>query len=47
VLPSRRLDVVDGGVFWPLSTDPLFRLIGVFPFPTSDHKPVWLDVQVD
>ncbi|MGF1662579.1 MAG: endonuclease/exonuclease/phosphatase family protein [Kineosporiaceae bacterium] len=47
VLPSRRLDVVDGGVFWPLSTDPLFRLVGVFPFPTSDHKPVWLDVRVD
>jgi hypothetical protein len=47
VLPSRNLDVVDGGVFWPLSTDPLFRLIGVFPFPTSDHKPVWIDVEVD
>ncbi len=47
VLPSRQLDVVDGGVFWPLSTDPLFRLIGVFPFPTSDHKPVWLDLDVD
>jgi hypothetical protein len=47
VLPSRTLDVDDGGVFWPLSTDPLFRLIGVFPFPTSDHKPVWLDIEVD
>jgi Endonuclease/Exonuclease/phosphatase family len=47
VLPSRNLDVVDGGVFWPLSADPLFRLIGVFPFPTSDHKPVWLDLDVD
>ena len=45
VLPSRNLDVVDAGVFWPLSTDPLFRLIGVFPFPTSDHKPVWIDVE--
>lgn len=47
VLPSRNLDVADGGVFWPLSTDPLFRLIGVFPFPTSDHKPVWIDLEVD
>jgi hypothetical protein len=46
VLPSRRLRVVGGGVFWPLSSDPLFRLIGVFPFPTSDHKPVFLDVRV-
>jgi hypothetical protein len=26
-------------------SDPLFRLIGVFPFPTSDHKPVWVDVR--
>lgn len=47
VLPSRNLDVVDAGVFWPLTTDPLFDLIGVFPFPTSDHKPVWIDVEID
>jgi Endonuclease/Exonuclease/phosphatase family len=47
VLPSRNLDVVDAGVFWPLTTDPLFDLIGVFPFPTSDHKPVWIDVELD
>ncbi len=46
VLPSRRLRVVGGGVFWPRSSDPLFRLIGVFPFPTSDHKPVFIDVRV-
>jgi hypothetical protein len=32
-------------VFWPLSTDPLFRLVGTFPFPTSDHRPVWIDVE--
>jgi hypothetical protein len=47
VLPSRNLEVVDAGVFWPLTTDPLFDLIGVFPFPTSDHKPVWIDVEID
>lgn len=47
VLPSRNLDIVDAGVFWPLSTDPLFRLVGTFPFPTSDHRPVWIDVEVD
>jgi hypothetical protein len=46
VLPSRNLRMVDGGVFWPLSTDPLFRLVGVFPFPTSDHRLVWVDVRV-
>jgi hypothetical protein len=33
-------------VFWPLSSDPLFRLVGVFPFPTSDHRLVWVDVRV-
>ena len=26
-------------------TDPLFRLVGVFPFPTSDHRLVWVDVK--
>jgi hypothetical protein len=46
VLPRKGLHVLDTGVFWPLSTDPLFRLIGTFPFPTSDHKPVWLDLKV-
>jgi hypothetical protein len=46
VLPRKNLRIVDSGVFWPLSTDPLFRLVGVFPFPTSDHKLVWVDLRV-
>ena len=46
VLPSRGLRVRDGEVFWPVQADPLFRLTGVFPFPTSDHRLVWLDVKV-
>jgi hypothetical protein len=46
VLPSKNLKLLDGAVFWPLSTDPLFRLVGVFPFPTSDHRLVWVDVGV-
>ena len=45
VLPSKNLQLLDGAVFWPLSTDPLFRLVGVFPFPTSDHRLVWVDVR--
>ncbi|MGW4790883.1 endonuclease/exonuclease/phosphatase family protein [Nonomuraea sp. NPDC004297] len=45
VLPSARLTPVGGGVFWPLSADPLSRLTGVFPFPGSDHRLVWLDVK--
>ena len=32
-------------VFWPLS-DPLFPLVGVFPFPTSDHRLVWVDALI-
>jgi hypothetical protein len=29
-------------VFWPLNTDPLFPLVGLFP--SSDHKLVRIDV---
>jgi 3-phytase len=46
VLPSRSgLTVRGGGVFWPVQADPLVRLTGVFPFPSSDHRLVWLDVR--
>jgi hypothetical protein len=46
VLPSRQLRPVGAGVFWPVQADPLSRLTGVFPFPTSDHRLVWVDVRV-
>jgi Endonuclease/Exonuclease/phosphatase family len=46
VLPRRSLKVVGAGVFWPTTDDPLFRLVGVFPFPTSDHKLVWVDLRL-
>jgi hypothetical protein len=46
VLPSRDLLIVDAGVFWPASTDPLHRLIGGFPFASSDHRLVWVDVRL-
>lgn len=46
VLPRKQLQILDAGVFWPLSTDPLFRLVGAFPFPSSDHRLVWVDVRV-
>ncbi|MGC5583581.1 endonuclease/exonuclease/phosphatase family protein [Ornithinimicrobium sp. W1665] len=46
VLPSRSLKIEDAGVFWPSSDDPLFRLLGTFPFPTSDHRLVWVDVRL-
>ncbi|MDQ0574402.1 endonuclease/exonuclease/phosphatase family protein [Agromyces albus] len=46
VLPSRDLRVVDAGVFWPVQADPLSALTGNFPFPSSDHRLVWVDVRV-
>jgi hypothetical protein len=46
VLPSKNLRIENSGVFWPVQADPLFRLTGVFPFPTSDHRSVWVDVSV-
>ena len=44
VLPSKNLRITDAGVFWPRSDDPLFPLAGTFPFPSSDHRLVWVDV---
>jgi hypothetical protein len=45
VLPSENLRIDDAAVFWPLSDDALFRLVGTFPFPSSDHRLVWVDVR--
>ncbi|HSF80331.1 MAG TPA: endonuclease/exonuclease/phosphatase family protein [Anaerolineales bacterium] len=46
VLPRKNLRIIEAGVFWPLNTDPLFSLVGTFPFPSSDHRLVWVDVWV-
>lgn len=46
VLPSKNLRIADAGVFWPTTDDPLFRLVGTFPFPSSDHRLVWVDLYV-
>ncbi len=45
VLPARRLRISDVGVFWPTTDDPFYRLTGAYPFPTSDHRMVWVDVR--
>lgn len=42
VLPDRRLQVLDAGVFWPEAGDPLRRLIEVED--ASRHRLVWIDV---
>jgi Endonuclease/Exonuclease/phosphatase family len=46
VLPRRNMPIVDAEVFWPTSDDPLFPLVGTFPFPSSDHRLVWVDVRI-
>ncbi|WP_104167403.1 endonuclease/exonuclease/phosphatase family protein [Arthrobacter sp. SX1312] len=44
VLPSRTLRVAAAGVFWPRAGTPGSELTGIFPFPTSDHRLVFVDV---
>ena len=46
MLPSRDIKIEDSAVFWPAQADPLFRLTGVFPFPSSDHRLVWVDLKL-
>jgi hypothetical protein len=46
VLPSRGLRVRGSGIFWPVPSDPLSRLTGEFPFPSSDHRTVWVDLRL-
>lgn len=43
-LPSTHLEVLDCGVFWPATRDPLHRLIGVEGKASSDHRLVWVDL---
>ncbi|MFJ6002059.1 endonuclease/exonuclease/phosphatase family protein [Arthrobacter sp. NPDC092385] len=47
VLPSRSLRVSGSGVFWPRVGTPGSELTGIFPFPTSDHRLVYVDVTVN
>jgi hypothetical protein len=46
VLPSKKLRIVDAGVFWPVQGAPGSELTGTFPFPSSDHRLVYVDVVV-
>jgi hypothetical protein len=46
VLPRKQLRIEGAGVFWPLEEDPLFSLVGTYPFPSSDHRLVWVDLWV-
>lgn len=42
VLPSKNIQIKDSAVFWPLRSDPLFRLTGEFILPASANP--WLAV---
>ncbi len=44
VLPSIDREILDTAVFWPTENEPLFPLVGDFPFPSSDHRLVWADI---
>lgn len=46
VLPRKNLRIVDSGVYWPESDDPDFELVGTFPFPSSDHRLVRIDIKI-
>jgi len=46
VIPASRLKTLASGVFWPENDDKLFTLVGTYPFPSSDHRLVWVDIEV-
>ncbi|MCF4967012.1 hypothetical protein CV014_07695 [Nostoc sp. CMAA1605] len=46
VLPSTDLQISNSGVFWPVNSDPTFAPVGTFPFPSSDHRLVYVDVEL-
>jgi hypothetical protein len=46
VLPRKNMLITEAAVFWPTTDDPLFGLVGTFPFPSSDHRLVWIDVRI-
>jgi hypothetical protein len=46
VLPRKNMKITEAEVFWPTSDDPLFPLVGTFPFPSSDHRLVWINVRI-
>jgi hypothetical protein len=46
VLPRKSMRISDAHVFWPRTDQPFFDLVGVFPFPSSDHRLVWVDLRI-
>ncbi|OZG71547.1 endonuclease [Hahella sp. CCB-MM4] len=46
VLPSANMTISDSAVFWPDTKSELYRLTGDGGSVSSDHRLVWVDVQV-
>jgi hypothetical protein len=46
LLPSKDVTVCAAGIFWPGEKDPLARLVWGEPAPSSDHRLVWIDVNL-
>jgi hypothetical protein len=46
VLPSRDWKISGSGVFWPAPGQPGSELVGE-PDPASDHRLVWVDLEID
>lgn len=46
VIPSADLNIVGSGVYWPAPGEPGFEWVGDFPFVSTDHRAVWIDVLV-
>jgi hypothetical protein len=55
LLPRKNIRMRSANVFWPVRSDPLYRLAGDFifenrsignGFPASDHRAVWIDVTI-
>ena len=47
VLPSADLKIRGSGIFWPTEYQKYYYLTGKYPFvPTSDHRQVWVDLQL-
>ncbi len=46
VIPARCLKSIASGVFWPKNEEQSFRLVGDYPFVSSDHRLVWVDVDL-
>lgn len=44
VLPSADLQVLDAGVFWPASDDPMHQILYADGIPASRHALVWVDI---